>query len=141
MTHFSPQIVATVATRTSISLPSISVRELAVLGPAPLHDVHAGHDLDPADQADAHGGGECQNLLERTVDPVADPDTQLGRLDVHVGGTVAHGLGQDASHDLDYRRIVIHHVGRDSAGVEGPFPGDLYGLEAWTRWSRPPMAR
>ena len=26
MTHFSPQIVATVATRTSTSLPSISVR-------------------------------------------------------------------------------------------------------------------
>ena len=129
MTHFSPQIVATVATRTSTSLPSISVRNWPSWGRRRLHDVHAGHDLDAADQPDAHGGRERQHLLEGAVDPVTDPDAQFGRLDVHVGGPVAHGLGQDASDDLDDRCIVRHDVRRQGRGVEAASPGALDGLE------------
>ena len=48
--------------------------QLAVLGPATLDDVHPGHDLDPADQADAHGRREGQDLFQGAVDPVADPE-------------------------------------------------------------------
>ena len=113
-----------------VDLFAVDLRaQLAVLRSAALDDVHSGHDLDPADQADAHGGGECQDLFERTVDPVADPDPQLGRFDVDVGCPVAHGLGEDAADDLHDRRIVLDHVGRDVAVSSGPPPGGLDGLE------------
>ncbi len=58
--------------------------QLTVLGTPPLDDVHAGHDLDPADQTHAHGGGESEDLLERAVDAVAHPDAYLAGLDVDV---------------------------------------------------------
>ena len=140
MTHFSPQIVATVATRTSTSLPSISVRQLAVLRPASLDDVHAGHDLDAADQSEAHRGGKRQDLLQRAVDPVADPDDVVGGLDVHVGGPVTHGLGQDAIDDLDDRSVL----GDDHAGPSGSttrLREPSTASNAWTSWATPPMAR
>ena len=78
MTHFSPQMVATVATRTSMSLPSTVGRELAVLGPTALDDVHARHDLDAAHEPETHGGGQHQDLLQRAVDAEADPDDVVG---------------------------------------------------------------
>ena len=43
---------------------------------------------------------------------IAHPDALLGRFDVDVGGPVAHGLGENATHDLDDRRIVGHGLGR-----------------------------
>ena len=116
--------------------------QLAVLWPASLDDVHSGHDLDAADQPDAHGRGERQHLFERAVDPVADPDAQFGGLDVDVGRPVTHGLGQDATDDLDDGRVVGHHVGRQSRCVRRlrlRVPSTA--SKAWTRWSRPPMAR
>ena len=60
ITHFSPQMVATVATRTSVPLPSTSVGELSVLWPALLDDVDARHDLDAADEAGAHARREAR---------------------------------------------------------------------------------
>ena len=77
MTHFSPQMVAAVGTRTSVSLPSIGGGELTVLRAAPLDDVHARHDLDAADQAHPHGGREHQDFLQRTVNAEANPDDVL----------------------------------------------------------------
>ena len=142
MTHFSPQMVAAVETRTSVSLPSIWVGELAVLRAAPLDDVHARHDLDPADQAHAHGGGQHQDLLERTVDAEAHPDHVLGRLDVHVGGPVPLGLGQDPSDDLHDGCVVGNHLG-GVGGVGGVlfFRVPSTASKASTRRSTPPMAR
>ena len=103
--------------------------QLAVLGPTPFDDVHAGHDLDAADQADAHGGGERQDFLERAVDPVAHPDAELGRFDVDVRGAVALGLGQDAAHDLDDRRVVGDDLGVSGRRLDRPSSGALDGLE------------
>ena len=129
MTHFSPQMVAD-GGHPDVDFLAVDLRaQLAVLGAASLDDVHAGHDLDPADQADTHGRGERQDLLESAVDPVADPDAQFGRLDVHVRGPVTHGLRQDAAHDLDDRSIVGHDVRRQGRGLHAPSPGALHGLE------------
>ena len=142
MTHFSPQIVARVATRTSTSLPSISVRELTVLWPAALDDVHAGHDLDAADEPDAHGGGQREHLLQCTVDPVAHADTEFRRFDVDVRSPVTHRLGEDAPDDLDDRGIVGHDVRREGRRVQvGRLRVPSTASKAWTRWSSPPMAR
>ena len=85
--------------------------QLAILRPAALDDVHARHDLDPADQADAHGGGQCQDILERAVDPVANAEAALGRLDVDVGCPVAHGLSEDAANHLDNGRVFVNDSG------------------------------
>ena len=54
----------------------------------------------------AHGARELQDVLERTVDAEPDVDHVLRRLDVHVGGPVAHGLGEDAVDDLHDRRVL-----------------------------------
>ena len=140
MTHFSPQMVAVVATRTSISLPSTVVRELAVLGAAPLDDVHARHDLDATDQAQAHGGREDQDLFQGAVDAEPHPDDVFGRFDVDVGGAVAHGLGQDAVDHLDHRGVVGHHH-RRRRGSTARLREPSTTSKAWTSWATPPMAR
>ncbi len=139
MTHFSPQMVAVVATRTSTSLPSIVGRQLAVLGPAPLDDVHARHDLDATHQSESHRRGEDQDLLQGAVDAEPDPDDLFGRLDVHVGGAVAHRLGENAVDDLDDRRIV----GDDDrgAGSTTRLREPSTTSKAWTSCATPPMAR
>ena len=133
MTHFSPQMVATVATLTSTSLAVDLRPQLAVLRPAPLDDVHPGHDLDPTDQADAHRGGECQDLFERPVDPVANPDAELGRLDMDIGRPVAHGLGEDAADHLDDRRIFVNDAGVSGVVSMGRLRVASTASKAWTR--------
>jgi len=77
-------------------------RRLAVLGPAPLDDVHAGHDLDPADQGRAHLDREGGDVVEGAVDPEADPELVVLGLEVDVGGPVAQRLGD---HQVDH----LHH--------------------------------
>ena len=108
-----------------VDLLAVDLRaQLSVLWSATFDDVHAGHDLDSADQADAHGRGKRQDLLEGTVDPVADPDAELRRLDVDVGRPVAHRLGEDSADHLDDRRIVLD----DSSGADvaaSPFAADV----------------
>ena len=105
-THFSPHTVAMVETRTSMSLPSTSVRELTVLCLAPLDDVHARHDLDPADQAAAHGRREHEDFVQGAVDAEPHAHHVLGRLEVDVRSPVPHGLGENSGDDLDDRRVV-----------------------------------
>ena len=102
-------------------------RQLTVLRTAPLDDVHARHDLDATHQPEAHGGGEHEDLLQCPVDPEADPDDVLGRLDVHIGGAVAHGLGEDAVDDLDHRSVVGDDTGR--GGFDDALPRSLHDLE------------
>ena len=60
---------------------------------------------------------QAERLDEVTVD--AEPDAQLlvERLDVDVARAVAHGLADDAVHELDDRRLVVEAdlggLGRD----------------------------
>src|SRR5215218_647387 len=58
----------------------------AVLGLAPLGDVHARQDLDPGDQRPLDRLGDHRDLAQQPVDAVADPDVALLGLDVDVGG-------------------------------------------------------
>ena len=80
--------------------------ELAVLRTPALDDVHLGHDLDAADQLGAGRRRKAEHLAQRTVDPVADADPPVGRLDVDVGRAVAQRLGDDLVDELDDRRVV-----------------------------------
>ena len=94
----------------STARPSTSMRDLAVLRAAPLDDVHAGQDLDAADERRAHRAGQVEHVVQRAVDAVADPDPVVLRLDVDVGGAVAQRLGDDHLDDLDDRGVVVGHV-------------------------------
>ena len=140
MTHFSPQIVATVATRTSTSLPSIVVvswpswgrRRSTMFIPAMI--------LMRLTSPSPMAAGSDEDLLQGAVDAEADPDDLVARLDVHVGGAVADGLGEDPVDDLDDGCVVGHDVGvggsRPRASCEPSTD-----TNAWTRLSTPPMAR
>ena len=44
--------------------------------------------------------GSAEHVVQRAVDPVPDADTCVLRLDVDVGGAVAHALRDDQVHDL-----------------------------------------
>ena len=104
-TQLSPQIVATVDTRMSISRPSTGHRDLPVLRSAPLDDVHLGHDLEPAHERRRHAGWELDGVVQRTVDAEPDPQLLALGLDVDVRGPVAHRLGDEQVDDLDDRRV------------------------------------
>ena len=108
MTIFSPHTVATLATRTSTSLPSIDRRELAVLWASPLlHDVHPAHDLEAARQCCVHAHWKGERDHEMAVDAEPNTDVFVLWLDVDVAGTVAHGLADNAAHELDDRRLIV----------------------------------
>src|ERR1700691_109117 len=80
--------------------------ELTVLGAAALDDVHARHDFDTTHQSEAHRGREYEDLFERPVNPEADANDILRRLNVHIGSAVAHGLGEDAVDHLNDRSVI-----------------------------------
>ena len=60
------------------------------------------------------GCRQAEHLAQRTVDPVADADPSVGRLDVDVGGAVAQRLGDDLVDQLDDRCLV----GRADRGLD-----------------------
>ena len=115
-THFSPNTVGVVDTRTSRSRPSIVTVDLAVLRAAALDDVHVGHDLDAADERRAHRTGQRHDLVQRAVGADADAHAVGHRLDVHVGRAVAHGLLEDEVDDLDDRRVLVDDGLHDRLG-------------------------
>ena len=98
--------------------PSIVHADLAVLRPPPLDDVHVRQDLDAAGDDRAHGGGQVEDVVQRAVDAVADPDPVRLRLDVDVRGAVAQRLGDDQLHDLDHRRVVVGRDGVHAGNVD-----------------------
>ena len=113
-TAVSPKIVAPVATR------SVDHHvELAVLGTAPLDDVHLGHDLDSADEFGPDDRRQGQDLTQRTVDAEADADATVGWLDVDVRGAVANRLGDDLVDQLDHRCVVVDDQFRLLLGCGG----------------------
>ena len=82
--------------------------DLAVLRAAALDDVHVGHDLDAADERRRHRRrAASRTLVQRAVGADADAHAVLLRLDVHVGGAVAHRLFEDEVDDLDDRRVLV----------------------------------
>ncbi len=139
MTHFSPQMVAMVETRTSMLMPSTSVvswpscgrRRSTMFMPAMI--------LIRLTSPSPIDAGQHQDVLEGAVDPEADPDDILGGLDVDVRGPVPHGLGEDAIDDLDNRCRVVH----DLAAVVSASRrrADSTSSNACTSRSTPPMAR
>ena len=50
--------------------------------------------------------GGFMTSVQRAVDPVADPDLVLERLNVNVAGAPLHRVGEDAVDQLDHRRVV-----------------------------------
>ena len=105
-THFSPQMVATVATRTSVSFPSMVVvnwpsweRRFSTMLISAMILIRL---ISPTPMV----ARERQDVLERTVDPEADVNDVLRGLDVDVGGPVAHRLGQNVVDHLHDRCVV-----------------------------------
>ncbi len=92
--------------------------ELAVLGPAALDDVHLGHDLDATHERGAHDRRQVEDLVQCAVDAVADAHAVGHRLDVDVGGALAHRLGQQQVHDLDDGRLLVEARG-GAVGLAG----------------------
>ena len=64
----------------------------AVLGAALLGDVDLRHDLDAGEHGAQQPAGRAVALDQHAVDPVADADPVLERLDVDVGGPQLHRL-------------------------------------------------
>ena len=56
--------------------------------------------------------------MQRAVDAVADPHAVGHRLDVDVGGALAHRLRQQQVHDLDDRRLLVE-TGGGAVGLPG----------------------
>ena len=58
----------------------------AVLGKAPLGDVHVGHHLNPRNNGQGEMNRRRCHFIKRAIDPVADPEVFLKGLEVNVGG-------------------------------------------------------
>ena len=95
MTIFSPT-VGREGRQPEVARPVVVLdRDPAVLGVPALDDVEVGHDLQPADHRRGHAGLDEEDVLELAVDPVADPQAVLLRIEVDVGGLAVAGADQD----------------------------------------------
>ena len=111
--------------------------DLAVLRSPTLDDVHLGHDLDPAAQRLRDRCRELGRVVQRTVDPEADADLAVLRLDVDVGRALADRLRDDALHHLHDRRVVVDLVDAlDVAEPKGRFLVELLSCTARGRGAR-----
>src|SRR5205823_11990395 len=81
-------------------------RHASVLRNAALGDVEVGHDLQAGDQPRLDVLRRPHHLVEHAVDAVADPDVDLGGLDVDVGGPVGNRLADQEVDELDDRRVL-----------------------------------
>ena len=84
-------------------------RELdaAVLRAAALGDVEPRKDLDAREDRAEEAAGRIVALDEPAVDPVADADAILERLDVDVAGPQLHRFGDDQIDELHHRRVGV----------------------------------
>ena len=106
MTTFSPHTVGRVATRRSIlrplavidSRPSCGLRRSAMSMSLMIFSRLVTPDGDRL--------GRAHDLVQHAVDPVADPQAVLGRLDVDVAGPVLDGLGDEHVDVLDDRGVL-----------------------------------
>ena len=104
----SPWIIGMIDTRTSISRPWTLHLDAAVLRQPLLGDVQPGHDLDAADDRQREPVDLRRQvlLLQQPVDPVADADALLLRLDVDVRRPLVRRLHQNLVHQLDDGRLL-----------------------------------
>ena len=77
----------------------------AVLRDPLLGDVEVAHDLHPRDDRVDHPLRHMRRLAQHAVDAEPDPHLPLVWLEVDVGGTLPHGLAEDAVDELDHRRV------------------------------------
>ena len=84
----------------------------SVLRAASLGDVQAGHDLHPADRRGRGVAWHRHDVSQQAVHPVADAQLTGLRLDVHVTGPGAYGIGQHDIDEADDRRS-LHTLRRD----------------------------
>ena len=91
--------------------------DLAVLGPPSLDDVHAGHDLDPADDGGPHGTGQVEDVVQGAVDAIAHPNLVGLRFDVDIGGAIPQALGDHEPHHLYDGCVLAHHNRLDAVLV------------------------
>ena len=80
--------------------------EPAILGQALLGDVHAGQYLHARDETVVDPLGEREHLAQDAIEAVAHDDTIPGRLDVDIAGPPLHRPIDDATDEVDNRRLV-----------------------------------
>ena len=105
-TQLSPQIVATVDTRMSISRPSTDIVIWPSWGRRRSTMFISAMILRRLTSAGAMLRRELDGVVQRPVDAESDPELLALRLDVDVRGPVAHGLGDEQVDYLDDRRIA-----------------------------------
>ena len=81
--------------------------DAAVLGPAPLGDVELGENLDAREDGAEEPSGGAVSLDQYAVDPVADANAVLERLDVDVRRPKLHGLGNHQVDEPDDRGAAL----------------------------------
>ena len=86
----------------------------------------ARHDLDPRDDRGAELGRRRLGIAQHAVDPVADAQALLERLDVDVRGARVHGPRDHPADDPDDRRLARQIaqpsdvvLGAETAGLDG----------------------
>ena len=80
--------------------------DAAVLRDAPLGDVEVAHDLHAADDAADHAPRHGGRVHEHAVDAEAHAQLVAVGRQVHVGGALLDGLGDDPVDELDDRRVL-----------------------------------
>ena len=125
-TQFSPQIVATVETRMSISRSSTTMVICPSWGRRRSTMFMLAMIFKPAHECGRHRQRQVHGVVQRAVDAVPDSQVVPLRLDVDVRRPVAHRLGDEEVDDLDDRGVVGH--GHLHAGVGGGSARALGGL-------------
>src|SRR5262249_13605621 len=90
----------------------------AVLGQAPLGDIHLRKDLDAGDDGGLEPLRRRRRLAQHAVNAVAHFELPLERLDVDVAGALLHGLVDEHVDELDDERLPRHLL---QVGDVGPF--------------------
>ena len=80
--------------------------DAAVLRDAALGDVEVAHDLHAADDAADHAPRHGGRVDEHAVDAEAHAQLVAVGREVHVGGALLDGLGDDPVDELDDRRVL-----------------------------------
>jgi hypothetical protein len=97
-------------------------RDAAVLRRARLGDVHLGHDLEPHRHRRPVRLVQAADLAQHAVDPVADAQEILLRLEVDVGSRALHRVGKQRRDKPHHRLRILVFLGErgvvDLAGLD-----------------------
>src|SRR5450830_929861 len=99
--------------------------DTAVLGLAPLGDIHIGHDLDAREHAGLDVARQFLLLLQDTVDTVADAQVVLLRLHVDIRRALDDGLGDEGVDQPNDGRVLTHLAQLLDADLFATFCNDL----------------